>query len=59
VTVPTAFDASVHATSLVLGESAASSERRSSVTSSVRTSIHRTSAPASAAARIHGRMFAS
>ncbi len=57
--MPTAFDASVNATSRVLSLSAASNESRSSVTSSSRMSTQRTVAPASWAARTHGRTFAS
>ena len=57
--MPTALDASVNATSFVRGDSAASKDATSIVTSSSWTSTHRTVAPASAAASTHGRTFAS
>ena len=57
--VPTALDASVHATSLVRGPIACARSSRSTVTSSSRTSTQRTVAPASRAARTHGRTLAS
>jgi hypothetical protein len=57
--VPTAFDARVNATTFVRSLREASNDEPSSVTSSPRISTHRTEAPASRAARNHGRTFAS
>ena len=57
--VPTAFDASVNATTLVRSDSAASNDAGSSVASSSRMSTQRTVAPASSAASTHGRTLAS
>ena len=58
-TVPTAFDASVKATTFVRSVSASSNDAGSIVTSWSRTSTHRTVAPVSSATMSHGRMFAS
>ena len=59
VTVPTPLDASVNATMAGPSVRASSNDSRSSVASSGCRSTHRTVAPASRAARTHGRTFAS
>ncbi len=57
--VPTAFEASVTATSRVLGESTAPSSSRSRVQSSRRTPTQRTATPRSSASANQGATFAS